>query len=314
MIDIWYMIQYLRMKTKKNNTRGWGVKDDHGSEIWDSRPVFTKPVTLKDRFLLIFYPKRFLLFRYIQKYIQSHNKKEPIKILDIGCATGSSLIDMAYFFGDAVEIYGIDVVHIQVEMARENMRKYGMTIPVEWYNGVYFPYKANTFDIIYCSDVLGHVEDVPRWLKDVYRIVKPGGIFAVFSESALGKHAYIRNYLFKRGVNTDPHAEFHISLYSKNELVRLFQKTGFRIKKMYTTVWAKFFVHPDELYPVLSKQQRFFMLRNCNKWLYNLKKKLHPYSTALAELYSLIEMVTIGRFVESQGYIMLAQKPKKKNR
>lgn len=39
-----------------------------------------------------------------------------------------------------------------------------------------------------------------------------------------------------------------------------------------------------------------------------IKKKTHPYSTALVELYALAEMLTIGRVIESQGYIIIAHK------
>jgi hypothetical protein len=130
----------------------------------------------------------------------------------------------------------------------------------------------------------------------------------MFSESALGRHAYIRNYLFRRGVNVDPHAAYHISLLSKKELRGVVERAGFRVHRMYSAIWAKFLWHPDELYPVLQQQRKFFILRFFNSILFKIKKKFHPYSTAAAELYSLIEMWTIGRFVESQGYVILGKK------
>jgi hypothetical protein len=46
--------------------------------------------------------------------------------------------------------------------------------------------------------------------------------------------------------------------------------------------------------------------------LYKIKKKTHPYSTALAELYGLVEMLTVGRWIEAQGYIILAKKKEDK--
>jgi len=149
---------------------------------------------------------------------------------------------------------------------------------------------------------------VPNWLEELQRVLVPGGRLAMFSESKLGKHAYIRNYLYKRGCNTDPHAEFHISLYSKTELKKMLDQSGFAIKKMYTAFWLSFLVHPDEFYGALHKQKGFFFLRNINKVLYWIKKKTHPISTALAEFYGLVEMLFLGRFLEVQGYIVLAKK------
>jgi len=85
-------------------------------------------------------------------------------------------------------------------------------------------------------DVLGHVKNVDGWLAELSRVLKPGGALAMFSESKLGKHAYIRNYLMRRGINTDPHAEFHISLYSKEELQEKLRIAGFAVKRMFSFV------------------------------------------------------------------------------
>ncbi|PLX28740.1 hypothetical protein C0581_01080 [Candidatus Parcubacteria bacterium] len=165
--------------------------------------------------------------------------------------------------------------------------------------------------MVYTSDVLGHVVDVPHWLSDLNRVLKPGGVLAMFSESKLGKHAWVRNYLLNRGLNTDPHAEFHISLFGKQELRTCIHDAGFDIKKMYSTFWVKFLAHPDELYDALQNQKKFPVLRFLNKLFFWMKKKTHPFSTAFWELYGLIEMVTIGRWIESQGYVILGVKSSK---
>ena len=109
-------------------------------------------------------------------------------------------------------------------------------------------------------------------------------------------------------MNTDPHAEFHISLYSKEVLKEKISDAGFDISTMLSTVWLKFLVHPDELYPAFQSTHKFVILRTLNKWLYLLKKKAHPFSTAVAELYSFIELLTLGRIVDSQGYVIVARK------
>ncbi len=294
------------MSKPANTTKGWGIVNDQGSEIWDALPIFVSPnVTIADRITLLFYPKRFVLFREIHKQLK---KQQRIRILDVGCGTGAAMIDMKRLWGDRVEVSGVEVVRIQVDMANQRFVQEQVDAQVVHYDGVHIPVESGYFDVVYTSDVLGHVQDVESWLEELARVSKPGGLLAMFSESKLGKHAWIRNYLLKRGVNTDPHAEFHISLLSKDEIRQRIEQVGFTIEKMYSTVWAKFFVHPDELYPALQQQKRFFMLRKINAALYWLKKKTHPFSTALAELYSLIEMITIGRWVQSQGYVIVAKK------
>jgi len=303
---------------KNNNTLGWGVITNEGVELWDAEPVFRgEKISKKDKLKLIFYPKKFLLYNGIIKAKRKAAKKrnlykDPFRILDVGCGTGATIIDLKKLFGREAEVIGLDVVKIQLEIAKKKIKQHGIWPKLKWYDGSHLPFGNRAFDAIYTSDVLGHVKDVPAWLRELRNVIKPGGTLAMFSESKLGKHAYIRNYLMDRGLNTDPHAEFHISLYSKQELCELLDQAGFEIESICSSFWAKFLVHPDEFYPELQNQNKFFILKIINKILYNIKKKTHPYSTALAELYGLLEMVTIGRWVESQGYIVLAKRKMKK--
>ena len=171
-----------------------------------------------------------------------------------------------------------------------------------------YPGLDESFDAVYTSDVLGHVEDVRTWLLELNRVLKSNGVLAMFSESKLGKHAWLRNYLFKRGLNVDPHENYHISLYSRTLLHEYIEEAGFYIKRIYSAFWASFLVHPDEFYEKLQSQKKFPVLRCLNKILFLVKKKTHPVSTALGELYGLVEMLTLGRWLEAQGYIILAKK------
>ena len=307
------------MNEKSSKTIGWGSTGDNNgiAEFWDARPIFSvnSEFSLADKLKLLFFPKKILLYSWVGKALKDKRKENKqtgqfskLRILDVGCGTGASVVEMKKMWGKEVEIYGVDVIKMQIELAKKRVREYGVWAKFDFADGDLLPYQNNFFDVVFTSDVLGHVKDVPNWLEELQRVLVPGGRLAMFSESKLGKHAYIRNYLYKRGCNTDPQAEFHISLYSKTELKKMLDQNGFAIKKMYTAFWLSFLVHPDEFYVVLHKQKGFFFLRNINKVLYWIKKKTHPISTALLEFYGLIEMLVLGRFLEVQGYIVLAKK------
>lgn len=296
--------------TTMNKTRGWGIVEEGGTEIWDAEPVFKNAsITLKDKLLLLFYPKKWFLYRYIHKNMNAlQHESSAYRILDVGCGTGATVIDLKKMFGDAARVEGVDVVKIQVDLAQEKLERHNIHARIQWYDGMHLPFENKSIDAIYTSDVLGHVENVDEWLKELHRVLVPGGTLAMFSESKLGRHAFIRNYLFKHGLNVDPHAKFHISLYSKKELKELLLQNGFEVEKMYGSFWAKFFVHPDELFPALQSQNKFPVLKKINSWLTSLKKKTSPYSLAVAEFYGLVEMILIGQWLETQGYIILAKK------
>lgn len=305
------------MNEKSRQVIGWGSAKEKGiEEFWDARPIFSaKEVTFLDKAKLIFFPKKLLLYNWIRKALIEKKKTNKqvgkyakLRILDVGCGTGSNVIEMKKLWGKEVEVYGIDVINMEIDLAKKRIKEYGVWAQISFYEGTLLPFQNNFFDVIFCSDVLGHVENVPNWLEELQRVMVSGGRLAMFSESKLGRHAYVRNYLYKRGINTDPHAKFHISLYSKKELQNLLTQNSFEIKKMYTAFWLSFLVHPDEFYEALHKQKGFFFLKNINRILYWLKKKTQPVSIALAELYGLVEMLTLGRFLEVQGYIILAKK------
>lgn len=287
----------------QKSTAGWGCVAEDGSEIWDSDPVFVGVPSVRQKLKLLFYPKKLLLFWWIGKNI---GKK--VRILDVGCGTGAALIEMKALFGARAELYGLDVFQMQIDIARRKLADVNVYADVRVYDGQHLPFEDNFFDAVYTSDVLGHVRDVPKWLAELSRVMKPDARLAMFAESALGRHAYIRNYLARRGVNTDPHAQFHISLYSKQELRELLDSTGFYIEEMWSVALAKFFVHPDEIYPALQSQKKCRTLRYANKYLFFIKRKLYPFSTALCELYCLVEMLVAGKRFESQGYIIWARK------
>jgi len=52
---------------EQNTTLGWGRIDKSDMEIWDTNPVFLgDKVTKKDWFKLLFYPKKWFLYRYLK--------------------------------------------------------------------------------------------------------------------------------------------------------------------------------------------------------------------------------------------------------
>ncbi|PLX28741.1 hypothetical protein C0581_01085 [Candidatus Parcubacteria bacterium] len=106
------------MNDKK--TKGWGTMEGAQTEFWDARPVFTsEKITLKDRLKLIFFPKKFLLYKWMRKKIKDGKK---IRILDAGCGTGAAVIEMKKLWGKQVEVVGIDVIQMQIDLAKERIK------------------------------------------------------------------------------------------------------------------------------------------------------------------------------------------------
>ncbi|MCC6933047.1 MAG: class I SAM-dependent methyltransferase [Deltaproteobacteria bacterium] len=103
--------------------------------------------------------------KIIQRYCQSG------KLLDIGAASGI-FVNVAVKAG--FDACGIEPAAWMCEQARKN---YGVTM----YNGILqqVQFLENSFDVITMWDVLEHVTDPMGVLKEIKRILKPGGILLI---------------------------------------------------------------------------------------------------------------------------------------
>lgn len=293
-----------------------GEKEKALSDFWDVRPIFDQEfVTGKDLSKLLFFPKKFLMYNWVRKALQEKRKENKrngkfskLKILDVGCGTGANIIEMKKIWGKEIEVYGVDKIHLQVDLAKRRIKEYGVWADIGFYEDSVLPFNHDFFDVIFSSDVLVNIENFSSYLEELQRVLRFDGSLIIFADSKLGKHAYLKNYLYKKGLEVFNHKPFHFSSYSKQDLIEDLTANDFEIKKMYTTSFMDFFTYPEDFYESLHSQNKFFFLRNINKFLYWLKRKTKPVSSFFSGLCSLLEMLTIGRFLQVQGYVVLAKK------
>ncbi|KAF2973244.1 hypothetical protein GQX73_g244 [Xylaria multiplex] len=119
-------------------------------------------------------------------FLIPHIKKTD-HILDVGCGSGTITTGFAKYAHEGAVI-GLDMSADILERAKKLAAE--ASVPTEGPGSVRFehgnviegmPYPDNTFDIVYCSQVLGHMPppDLPRQaLVEMRRVLKPGGIMA----------------------------------------------------------------------------------------------------------------------------------------
>lgn len=96
-----------------------------------------------------------------------------MRVLDIGCSAGH-LLDMLKGRG-MPEVYGVDVSNAAIALAKER----GLT-NVLAIDGSTLPFPDAYFDVLIASDVLEHIEEPIKALKEWSRVLKPGGRLLVF--------------------------------------------------------------------------------------------------------------------------------------
>jgi arsenite methyltransferase len=101
-------------------------------------------------------------------------------VLDLGSGGGIDVLLSARRVGPAGKAYGLDMTDEMLGLARENQRKAGVQ-NVEFLRGEIenIPLPENAVDVIISNCVINLSADKNRVLQEAFRVLRPGGRFAV---------------------------------------------------------------------------------------------------------------------------------------
>ena len=101
-------------------------------------------------------------------------------VLDLGSGGGIDVLLSAKRVGPTGKAYGLDMTDEMLSLARENQQKAGLT-NVEFLKGEieHIPLPDNSVDVIISNCVINLSADKDRVIAEAFRVLKPGGRFAV---------------------------------------------------------------------------------------------------------------------------------------
>jgi SAM-dependent methyltransferase len=96
----------------------------------------------------------------------------PARVMDLGCGAGDS-VDLFRALDPEVDWVGVDIEDSHEVSGRTRADAEFVT-----FDGQRLPFEDSSFDLVYCKQVLEHVEHPHELLREVARVLRPGGLFA----------------------------------------------------------------------------------------------------------------------------------------
>ncbi|HEY82720.1 MAG TPA: methyltransferase domain-containing protein [Dehalococcoidia bacterium] len=117
------------------------------------------------------------------KIIERSGIKPGMTVMDLGCGSGAFTLSVAQAVGEQGRVYAVD---IQPAMLRQLERKLARpenesirNIELTQASAGALPFPDASFDLVYMVTVLQEIPDKGQALREITRVLRPGGLLAV---------------------------------------------------------------------------------------------------------------------------------------
>jgi SAM-dependent methyltransferase len=96
------------------------------------------------------------------------------RVLEIGHGMGC---DLAHAAMAGAIVHGVDITQNHHDIAKNHFAAKGLTADLRLAAAGNLPFETASMDVVYSLGVLHHTDDTIRCIGEVYRVLKPGGVF-----------------------------------------------------------------------------------------------------------------------------------------
>lgn len=98
------------------------------------------------------------------------------RLLEVGCGMGTDLLQ---FSRGGARCVGIDLTPRSIEITRHRFRLYGAEGDFMISDAECLPFHDGSFDVVYSNGVLHHTPDTEGAIREIHRVLRPGGVAKV---------------------------------------------------------------------------------------------------------------------------------------
>ncbi|GAB1856298.1 bifunctional demethylmenaquinone methyltransferase/2-methoxy-6-polyprenyl-1,4-benzoquinol methylase UbiE [Flavobacteriaceae bacterium MHTCC 0001] len=134
--------------------------------------------------------------KWRKKVVNLIKAQQPKTILDIATGTGDLAIAMSNT--NAEKIIGLDISSGMLDIGKQKIDKKGLSKKIEMVLGdsENMPFEDGTFDAITVAFGVRNFENLETGLKEILRVLKPGGTFVILETSIPTKTPFKQGYKF----------------------------------------------------------------------------------------------------------------------
>lgn len=140
---------------------------------WQAQPCGSRGIDDHDRvgFFAQLQAERYAVDAHIPGWARFERGRDR-DVLEIGVGAGT---DFMQWVRSGARATGIDLTEAGIALARERLALEGRQATLTVGDAEHLPFADASFDIVYSYGVLHHTPDTPRALREVYRVLRPGG-------------------------------------------------------------------------------------------------------------------------------------------
>lgn len=167
--------------------------------------------------------QKLFIENFYKNLIKLAKPLNPITVLDAGCGEGITLNKLIENgVGDKLE--GVDYSDLAITLSKKINPQLNIR-----HGSVYsLPYEDNSFDLVICTEVLEHLDDPKKGLKEIIRASKKYLILTVPNEPWFTYQRILRG---KNILHFGAHPE-HIQHWTVGKFKKFIRENGLKIKKV----------------------------------------------------------------------------------